>query len=437
MEGTQTTKKRRSPAFIAMLTCAMFFCMGRPASAQFPQVTPNGVGDLLIYQYWFTQNPQVDVDAGQRDSLIALINAFGGQAQRFVHIRVFEGIRSQDVRNFTVCLSPGDVWTAAISPSLRDGFSNLVVGNPGSCDALVGGSGFTPPPEPGQIVSMQATFGYIEAYTMEPPGGGDDTIFGVATPVNVQAGFSSSYNAIAFVGFDATHEDFTVRGNSAIAQALAREGGVDKEIFMTRWFADPDLNAITQIILTFPGGYQPGTGDPVSAYVFDEEENLNFSPRSIVLPWEVNACTLVHIAGTTRLSCAGSSTVLEIEGRGGPFISGWVRIINNRVGAEVDSINTPPATRFPATGLVFSFFMGDDAYDQSFNIHWAAVRGVGGIGGVDCLPVPPAAAGPNCRSFDIASTFAPWFVPPAGPADGVPPGDNVMGALNRTGTVVP
>ena len=448
MEGTQITKKRRSPAFLAMLVFAMFFGMGRLASAQPVQVSPNGVGDLLIYQYWFTQDPQ---NGDMRDSLIALVNAFGGDAQRFVHIIVREGIRSDEVRNFTVCLSPGDVWTAAISPGTAAGSSNLVVGNPGSCDAAVAGSGFTPPPLPGQVVPMAATFGYIEAYTMEGAiallGGGDDTLFGVATPVNVAAGFSSSYNAVAFTGFNATDETFVVLRNSAVAQALAREGGVDKEVLMTRWFADPALSAVTQIVLTFPGGFQPGAADPVSLFVFDEDENFNFSPRHIFLPWEVNVCSLAQNPATPdtqiTFTCADpTNQPFDIVGAGGTFISGWLRIVNNSVGAvEQNSLDAPPATRFPVIGLTFSSFEGVDQFDQSFNIHWAAIRGAGGIGGTACNPLTAF-----CRSYNLTDsavfpgggTFSPWFLP------GFPnivqlivPGDSVTGALNRTGTVVP
>src|SRR5262245_18402962 len=66
------------------------------------QVTPNGLGDLLLFPYWTTED---------RTTLIAFGNGAGGQEQTFVHVRVRECVSSQDIRDFSVCLSPGDVWT--------------------------------------------------------------------------------------------------------------------------------------------------------------------------------------------------------------------------------------------------------------------------------------------------------------------------------------
>lgn len=461
MEGTQRSQKRRSSAALAVLTAAALFCMARPTFAQFPQVAPNGVGDLLIYQLWITSDPSAPQSSTgvPRDTLIALIHPFGGQ-NRFVHIRVREGIRSNDVRDFTVCLSPGDVWTAAISPrgSQVGSQSQLVVGNPGTCDGTVAAAGFTPPPTPGVAVPMGAAFGYIEAFTVEA-GGGDDTIMGVASLVNVEAGFSSSWNALAIVGFNAVNENASTSrgtpGGTAIARAIAREGGVDKEVLLARWSADPVIAASTQLVLTFPGGFQPGTADQVSLWIFDEEERFNFSPREIELPWEVNFCNF-NFNEQTRFSefgcIGGNNQILEIvaptppDKGNGTIFSGWVRFINNTVGNdELDNIDALPVTRFPVTGLAFSSFEnGEDDYDQAYGIQWAAIRGVGGIGGVPCaVGVAPS---PLCSSYNLAppviggvptgsGSFAPWFV--AGGAAAVTPGNNVAAALNRTGTAVP
>jgi hypothetical protein len=477
MEGKQIAKKRRRPAFLAALAVAALFCVGRPASAQFLQVAPNGVGDLLIYQYWFTANPDDPTDT--RDTLIALINPFGTNPfsptvpdATFVHFKFREGVNSRDVRDFTICLSRGDVWTASVRPGTTAGTSLLTVGNPGSCDNIVAVNGFTPPPSgptddtPAQDVTIPASFGYIEAYAMEPvsrsqagviSGGGDDRLMGVATPVNVTAGFSSSFNAVAFVGFDGVNETASVLNptgsgtrppnagegvcsvgvgcNASVTQALAREGGVDKEVLMTRWTAEPTINSSTQLVLTFPGGKQPGT-DGVSIHFFDENENVNFSPREVTLPREVNTCTIsTNASNNTEIVCSGG-TPLEVIGTGGTFRAGWLRIINNAPGPENDALDSLPVTRFPVTGLVFSSFETDNAFDQLFALQWASIRGAGGSGPVTCLLSPP---GVGCVAFDISNpTSAPWFLP-GQPANipGIPPGNNTLGALNRTGTSVP
>jgi hypothetical protein len=290
--------------------------------------------------------------------------------------------------------------------------------------------------------------------------GGDDRLMGVATPVNVAGGFSSSFNAVAIVGFDALNETasvlnvtgsgtrpLTLLGDNetslcavgvgctrAVQRALAREGGVDKEILMTRWTADPTINSTTQLVLTFPGGGQPGS-DPVSIHFFDENENVNFSPREITLPREVNTCTIdTNAANNSEIKCNGATTGLEVVGTGGTFVSGWLRIINNVLGSpENDSLDALPVSRFPVTGLVFSTFGGDggSAFDQLFPIQWAAILGAGGSGPVTCLANPPAL----CNAFDIANpTSAPWFRAATVP---IIPGDNVTGALGRTGTTTP
>lgn len=455
MDGKQTAKKRRSPAFLVALVAAVLFCIGQPPtiSAQpFPQVAPNGVGDLLIYHYWFTGNPQNPDDT--RDTLIAIMHPFGGQPERFVHIKVHEGVGSQDVRDFTICLSPGDVWTAAITPGATATSSTLTVGNVGSCDASVSGAGFTSPPLANQPVPIGAIFGYIEAYTMEGNqlfGGGDDTIMGVASPVSVSLGFSSSYNAVAIVGFDAFNETASilnpqpaggggglgtvggVGGRTTVSRALSREGGVDKEILLARWTANPVISSITQLVLTFPGGFQPGS-EPLSLWVFDENENFNFSPRTIYLPREVNTCTLETnpTTGNTQVDCAGSPNApFDILGTGGTFTAGWLRILNNAVGIDFDSLESPPITRFPVIGLVFAIFFGDGSniFDQSYPIQWASITGAGGIGGLPCR------LGINCQSYSVESQFAPWYQPPANSIlDLIVPGDNVTAGLNRTGT---
>lgn len=425
MEG-KTRKARKLALFTAGCAAALLLSIGQPqqASAQI-QVTANGVGDLLIFQYWTTQG---------RDTLFAIVNAFGGDAAgRFVHIRIREGVSSVEVRNFTICLSPGDVWTAALTASGTT--STLRVGNPGSCDATVAAAGFTAPPVVGLAVPVGATFGYIEAYTMEgtapgvPPGNGDDTLWGVATPVNVTGGFSSSYNATALINFNAFNEAAAVAGNVAVAQALAREGGVDKELLFTRYVAGAGIGAVTQVILTFPTGFRPPAADPISAFFFDENENLNFSPRNIAVPQEVNVCTIAPNAVTTltRIVCNAEPNGFDVVGPSaarptcpaGTFCEGWLRLINNAVGPEIDRIDAPPVSRFPVIGLTLSTFVnGALLYDQSFPIQWAAVVGAGAT---DC---PPGS------SFVCGSSFAPWF------SGGllVIPGDNTTFALNRTGT---
>jgi hypothetical protein len=255
------------------------------------------------------------------------------------------------------------------------GQSTLLVGNPGSCDSEVSAAGFTPPPSRGQTMPIKAEFGYIEMYTMAAFPCGDDVLWGVATPLNTSGGYSSSYTATALVGFNAQDETATTAGNAEVAAAIARAGGVDKEILLARWTADPRIGSSTQVVLTFLAGRQPRASDPVSMYVFDSEESINFSPRQVVLPREVNVCTLAPREGVTQLDCpatsASSRNGFEVVGSHSSFTGGWVRIIDNEEGNEVDSLEALPVRRFPALGIVFSTFAGSwGAFDQTFPLEW-------------------------------------------------------------------
>jgi hypothetical protein len=270
----------------------------------------------------------------------------------------------------------------------------------------------------------------------------------VATIVNPTAGFSSSYNATALVNFEGLNEGDTAAGNQLVSDALAREGGVDKEILMTRYTAGGDLDAVSEIVLTFPTGDQPTVGsgppDPISAYFFDEDENTNSSPRRITLPWEVNVCTIDRIGdpALTRITCPGENNGFIVQGGGGAFTGGWVRLFNNRIdGLDADSIDAAPETRFAVIGFAASFFAGSGGeFDQIFPLQWASVVGSGGADtscpnispiGLDTTPFPTASLA-SCSSFNTLGgpSFAPWYAQDgAGNAVLINPGNNRGGGL--------
>lgn len=475
----------RKSAIVALLSAVALCGTARQATAQVA-VTPNGVGDLLVFAYW---------TAYERDTLIAITNAFGGDARRYVHIRIHEGINSADVGDFTICLSPGDVWTAAITSNGRNASdSTLVIGNAGTCDNTVAsGQGLTPPPaQGGPGVPINADFGYIEAYTVEcnspalAPGcpaaptapwgnsnGGDDTIMGTATLVSASAGFSSSYNATSLSGFNAFNESATMRNTSGdgtiggqgarplLDAALANEGGVNKQVLMGRWTASTLFNSSTDVVLTFPTGTRPQGAnilgqpfpDPVSAWVFDEEENFIFSPRSMWITYEVNICRFINAdessSTNTQFICNNNPVgsirgTGDVLGPGGTFSGGWFRILNNNdlvpgavdgigdgSGAESDNIDAVPDSAFPVIGLVFSFFQGGtNIFDQAYRIQWAAITGQGGIGGPLC-GITNAPSFPGCRAFNIGGdgSFSPHQLPGNGPV--TPANDHTTGNLNR------
>jgi len=447
--GKMRLAKKLAPYAVGMAS-ALLLLAGQPGKTQAaptcdpadgtdecPQVAVNGIGDLLVYSVWQTEDG--------RDTLIAVIEGYGTSPSTYVHVRFREAVNSADVLDFTICLSPGDVWTASLSQTgAPEDSSVLRVGNPGSCDDSVHAP-LTSPPDVGEELILSATSGYMEAYTFPGPAAtplGLDSIFGLATIVNPAAGFSSSYNPTALVNFDGRSEADTAHGNRLISHALAREGGVDKEILMTRYTAGGVLNAESQIVLTFPTSDEPGTADPVSVYFFDENENINSSPRRITLPWEVNVCTIDSTGTHTRITCPGTNNSFLVQGGGGDFTGGWVRLFNNELnGPDTDSIDAAPESRFAVIGFAASFFTGIGGdYDQIFPMQWASVVGSGGADttcpnlspiGLDTTPFPTASLA-ACSGFNTLGgpSFAPWYAQDgAGAAVLINPGNNIGGGL--------
>ena len=446
--------KKLAPYAVGMVS-ALLLLTGQPGKTQAeptcvvgdgadecPQVAVNGIGDLLVYSLWQT--------TGNRDTLVAIMEGYGN-TDTFVHVRIREGVSSIDVLDFTICLSPGDVWTASLSSTgAPAGGTVLRVGNPGSCDDDVVAP-LTSPPDVGEpLIVTASTFGYIEAYTF--PGSaasprGRDSIFGVATIVNPTVGFASSYNATAFVNFEGLSEADTAHNNNDISRALAREGGVDKEILMTRYTAGGVLEATSQVVLTFPTGAQPlidddaDTPDPISAYFFDEDENISSSPRRINLPNEVNICTITRPGDNTIITCPGTDNTFIVQGGGGAYTGGWVRFFNNELDAtDDDSIDEAPQSRFAVIGFAASFFRGGrDAFDQIFPIQWASVAGSGGADtscpnlspiGLDTTPFPTASLA-SCNAFSNLEgpSFAPWYTHDGSAPVLIVPGNNQGGGL--------
>ena len=354
------------------------------------QVAPNGVGDLLLFGYWTTQMG--------RNTLVALTNT--GSMMANVHVRVREGAGSQDVGDFTICMGAGDVWTAAIVP---DGTtSRLMVGNAGSC------AGTSALPADGLIIGSAS--GYLEAFTIAMDGGAD-SLAGTATIVSVMDGFASSYNATALVGLDAMTTS-AATGGPNVQYALAREGGVDKEMLIGRWTATTTpVVSRTHVVLTFPGSGQPGKDDPITALIYNEDGQSNNSPRSLMLDQEVNVCTFWNKDDTMNnrvaLDCNGGNKLLV------DFEGGWFKLLNNTEGAEMD--DAMPAKRLAAIGLQFSIFVGDNgSFDQSYPIQWMAYSGAGGMGA------------------------APWnYMMDDGTMMMIDPGDNMKGSVEMMGMEEP
>jgi hypothetical protein len=86
--------------------------LGVTGAAQAVNVNPDGLGQVLIYPYYTTQDK---VQGAAFSSLLSVVNSTA--SVKAVKVRFLEGKNSQEVLDFNLFLSPKDVWTAAILAS--------------------------------------------------------------------------------------------------------------------------------------------------------------------------------------------------------------------------------------------------------------------------------------------------------------------------------
>jgi hypothetical protein len=263
-----------------------------------------------------------------------------------VHFHARKTTDSSDMRNWTVCLSPGDVWTASFT---KVGANTEI----STTDVSTTSVGF-----PLTIVGQ--TQGYIEAVAVdmgtskqhgctlgENPYGtvGDSghdishTLFGEAFFVSLGAGLSSGYNATAINNFQDLRGDDEVVVNSIKSTIFPASGAntAQKRTFFalthptvysttgalaSRWILDSSIGLDTQLVVTFPVGNV--TMKPVGDFGFpgfdnctncvhfnfnipatmalwlwnDEEDVDGQSPRQVPMGKEVNVLTLSNLIST-------------------------------------------------------------------------------------------------------------------------------------------
>ena len=79
--------------------------LGYAGAANAVNVNPDGLGQVLLYSYYTTENGN--------DTLINITNTTDDA--KAVKVRILEAMNSQEVLDFNLYMSPYDVWTAAIS----------------------------------------------------------------------------------------------------------------------------------------------------------------------------------------------------------------------------------------------------------------------------------------------------------------------------------
>lgn len=260
-----------------------------------------GTGQVLIYPFWIAD--------GTTDTLFEIVNRLTTLNQTgadqttirkaryvLVHITIHEEKDSVDVRDFNVCLSPGDVWTGTLT--LVGGVTHLKSNDLSTSNPQTSDLG--PPPVDVTLTSVppiggvNPVRGYIEAImidngTSEDAGcdtlhesintdtgqpdnaifdndtqhqGLDNPLFGREILVNVSNGIVTGFNAEALEDYCNTDPGNDCLGLASIkgsarafqALALADHSRSVRGTLLGRWIRNAASSFETQVIVTFPAG---------------------------------------------------------------------------------------------------------------------------------------------------------------------------------------
>jgi len=391
-----------------------------PGRLLFTHVAPTQKGGALIWPLFTTENASTLIAITNTSVRIAGTDEVAGACEgagclsgpsvnlpglfTLVRFHVRRDTDSADLLDFSVCLSPGDVWTAAI---FREGTATRVVSSDSSginCDTGSCATGLS------AVLFGGAQRGYIEAVAIDAgptqqigcdgaPGGKPDcptcapnpfvnALFGESLFVSLGSGLANGANATAIGSFQRIAPGLGVV--DTIRSGITPSAGVNgarKRVFFalthpgknttvgslqSRWVLDSSVGFDTQLVVTFPLGniaLQPfadfgfGTADVGATFDFsipstmalflrDDGELSSSSPRQVTIGREVNVITL-------SAEVADNPSLLP----GATAKGGWLHLLIDRdenefpdaVAAMVDDSGTPTNEFVPAMLPVVGF----------------------------------------------------------------------------------
>lgn len=192
-------------------------------AAQAVSVSPDGLGQVLIYPYYTTQS----VLTSPYNSLLSVVNTTN--STKAVKIRFREGKASAEVLDFNIFLSPFDVWTGAIVP---DGLGAKIITADNSCTI------------PSNVALKIGVPFRDLAYKGDPAGGGlERTKEGYVEIIEM-----ATYTAASVVGTNSKHgatgvpaDCSKVTDTVALSEAQIPQGGLSGGITLVNVLGGLDM----------------------------------------------------------------------------------------------------------------------------------------------------------------------------------------------------
>jgi hypothetical protein len=121
------SKQRGTLKALATVVTVIVMALGAAGTAQAVTLSPDGLGQLLIYPYYTVR---ANADGNAYDSLFTVVNT--KNISKAVRVSFREGKAGHVVLDFSLYLSPKDVWTAAITQT-PDGAGAIMKTGDTSC----------------------------------------------------------------------------------------------------------------------------------------------------------------------------------------------------------------------------------------------------------------------------------------------------------------
>ncbi|HZY32041.1 MAG TPA: hypothetical protein VFF86_10435 [Candidatus Methylomirabilis sp.] len=214
------------------------------------EVDRGGYGDAILIPYF---------DVNNVDTLISIeSNILEFQVAR---VRFRSANTGAEALAFTLCLAPGGSWTAGMS--FNGATAHVISSSPMLADGAPGLN---------RVLAGNTTRGYIEviglreggatqAVCSDPSQGEDTSNFSLLARTYYVAAATTPIlafgtNAIALRDFSTVKllESATMFGVAGVAEALILNSNFSGTAFASRFFIAPNLQAETNIVLTFPVG---------------------------------------------------------------------------------------------------------------------------------------------------------------------------------------